>query len=98
MSDYTICCDVVECPYCDGLVGVDISEGLGCHESQREEMQCNHCDKMFLLHTSIHYSYSGEEAPCLNGGGEHTWGASGHNKSIFRCKVCQETKECGEQK
>lgn len=57
----------VECPYCGKWNEVCHDDGFGYDEGVAHEMECEHCEKSFVFHTSIHFYYSAGKADCLNG-------------------------------
>jgi hypothetical protein len=58
----------VECPYCEYEFEVCQDDGFGTDESETYEEECPKCEKTFALTVSIHFSYSGAKADCMNGG------------------------------
>lgn len=89
--------DKVTCPYCDKECEVDHDDGANYEEDNLTEQQCEHCEKMFFISTSVLYHHTGSIAPCLNGE-EHDWqDMNGHPKEYFegkkRCSYCDEEKD-----
>lgn len=57
----------LECPYCGEGNDICHDDGFGYEEDRAHEMECDHCGKSFVFHTSISFYYSPEKADCLNG-------------------------------
>lgn len=57
----------VECPYCEEWNEICHDDGFGYEEGVAHEMECAHCEKSFVFHTSISFYYEAGKADCLNG-------------------------------
>jgi len=84
----------VECPYCEKWNEINHDDGYGYEEGETYEQTCDHCGKIFVYTTSIHFYYDAKKAPCKNGG-EHDWKKiDGWPKEYFknrrRCSCCDE--------
>ena len=80
----------IKCPYCEKWQDVDNDDGSNYELDTTHEMQCEYCEKNFVFHTTVIYSYEAEKADCLNGG-EHDYQLTNtHPKylSKMRCKMC----------
>ena len=75
----------VECPYCGEWNEVCHDDGFGYEEDVAHEMECYHCEKNFVFHTSIIYHYTEKKADCLNG--------SPHDFTDWRKMYSHEGKE-----
>ena len=89
--------DKVTCPYCDKECDIDHGDGAFYEEDKLEEMECEHCDKIFLVTTSIIYHHTGDVCPCKNGE-EHKWKQiQGCPMEILegkeRCEYCDEERD-----
>jgi hypothetical protein len=90
----------LECPYCGAGVKICHDDGFGFEEDVPHEMDCPVCEKTFVFHTWISYSYHPEKADCLNNG-EHEWGnwnkvhgLPGPRETQRRsCKACEKDEE-----
>ena len=56
-----------ECPYCGADVNINHNHGDGYEEDELHQQECSNCEKTFVFHTSISYSYDTYKADCLNG-------------------------------
>lgn len=62
-------------------------------------MECQHCEKSFVFHTSISFSYHAEKADCLNGSphqfGEwrKRWTHEGKTLEDRRCRDCDHVEQ-----
>lgn len=93
--------ETVTCPYCEKENDICHDDGAYYSEDSAEEMECEHCEKKFMVSTSISYFFSGEKADCLNDG-EHDWkqiiGApKEHFIGRFRCSQCGEEEHRDEE-
>ncbi len=82
----------IECPYCEKSFDLCHDDGAYLSESSREEAECEHCGKCFMVSSSVSWYFEGEKADCLNGG-EHDWQQSGgapveHFIGRFYCTQC----------
>lgn len=59
-------CDC-ECPYCGEGVEICHDDGAGYDEGVSHQQECQHCEKVFVFTTAIHFTYSPSKADCLNG-------------------------------
>jgi len=89
--------DKVTCPYCEEECEINHDDGAFYNEDEQEEMQCEHCDKYFMVATSISYYHEGYKAPCKNGE-PHDWQPiHGIPIEIFkgkeRCSYCDEERD-----
>jgi hypothetical protein len=88
MNDY-------ECPYCQAPHEYD-GDGMG--DGDTEEVQCDKCEKFFLIVGCITVSYDAYQADCLNGA-PHAWAAClryprvMYGKVQYRCSGCQITED-----
>lgn len=64
--------DTVDCPYCGQENEINHDDGAHYDEEHAESMECEHCDKKFLVDATISWYFEGREADCLNDG-EHKW-------------------------
>jgi hypothetical protein len=83
--------DDLECPYCCRDIEVCNDDGFGLDESKVWQMECPHCGKAFVFHSSVSWSYYAEIADCLNGG-EHDMMPYPHYPRYYPgwqyCKAC----------
>jgi hypothetical protein len=89
--------DTVFCPYCDKEVEINHDDGFGYKDDEFLEMECDHCDKKFMMHVSMSFDYEGSKADCLNGG-EHDWEQiHGWPKEHFigrqKCSMCDKERK-----
>ena len=89
--------DTVTCPYCEEEVEICHDDGAYYDENRPREIECEHCEKKFMVHSSMSWSFEGEKADCLNGG-EHDWqqmiGAPReHFVGRQRCEMCGEERK-----
>lgn len=87
----------IECPYCYHDFDLNHDDGAYYDQGRREEAECPECEKVFMVSSSMHWSYEGEKADCLNDG-EHEWEpVKGSPREYFhetyRCNGCDE-EEC----
>lgn len=88
----------VECPYCGEEQEINHDDGYGYSEDEVYEQQCPRCERNFVYHTHIHFSYNVGKAPCLNGG-KHTYKPSmtyPKQYTKMRCSVCDAVRSCTE--
>ena len=86
----------VECPYCEEWNEICHDDGFGYDEDRAHEMECDHCGKNFVFHTSISFHYEAGKADCLNGDPHNfrewvfMWLCDGSDESLFRrgCRDC----------
>jgi hypothetical protein len=103
-NNKTIDCEYTDdlvCPYCGAEIGDawDIGDGK---EGDLGKIECDECNKKFTASRHVHFSYSSEKAPCLNGEDEHQWdkvcGApKEYFEGMFRCTVCGKEKKEGQK-
>lgn len=89
----------VNCPYCGKWSSVCRNDGFGTVEDENYEMQCDCCDKYFILRTSIIFSYDSRKADCLNDG-NHDYQITRTNPrecSKMRCSMCFDERELTEE-
>ena len=89
--------DKVTCPDCGEECEINHDDGAFYTEDELEEMQCEHCDKYFMVSTSMSFYHEGHKTPCLNGE-EHDWKEiCGYPKEVYdgkkRCSYCGEEKD-----
>jgi hypothetical protein len=81
----------LNCPYCDGAIEVCNDDGFGIDESRPWSMDCPHCSKAFVFHSSLSLTYVAEQADCLNGG-EHKMIPYPHYPRYYpgwqQCETC----------
>lgn len=89
--------DTVTCPYCEEECEINHDDGAFYTEDQEEEMECEHCEKVFMVSTGVIYSHTAEKCPCKNGE-EHDWQQI-HGcpmeilKGRERCQYCNEERD-----
>ena len=91
--------DDVECPYCGEWLEINHDDGFGYAEDEAYEQECCACEKYFIFHTSISYSYTANRADCLNGG-EHRYKKTAtfpKRYTRMRCIDCDEEREPTEE-
>ena len=88
--------NTVTCPYCKEECNINHDDGAFYEENELEEMQCSHCDKMFVVSTSISFYHEGYKAPCKNGG-KHDWQQI-HGIPIEILKGKERCEHCGEER
>ena len=80
----------VQCPYCGKWNEVRHDDGFGCEEDVLHQMECWHCENMFVFFTEISFHYESKKADCLNTS-EHEWRRSltyPKEWSHMQCKHC----------
>ena len=87
----------VTCPYCEEECEINHDDGAFYNENEEEEMTCEHCDKVFMVSTSISYYHEGSKCPCKNGE-DHDWQPQrGFPKEYYdgreACSYCDETRD-----
>lgn len=60
------------CPYCEAKQEVNHDDGFGYSEDYAHQHECTECEKLFVFHTVITFSYHPQKADCLNGE-DHEW-------------------------
>lgn len=88
--------DTVECPYCQESVKINHDDGAHYDENISEPMECEKCEKSFMVSASVTWHFEGERADCLNDG-EHDWQKirgypTEHFENRRRCWMCYEEK------
>jgi hypothetical protein len=98
----------LECPYCNAALEVCHDDGFGYEEDRTHEMECPECEKNFVFHTAIHFSYRPAKADCLNGSPHRfrdwvrLWLDAGRDTACYgrRCADCgheeRETRKSSE--
>ena len=61
----------VTCPYCEAELGVCQDDGFCVEDSTDYDMECEHCDKTFIITPCISWSFDARKADCKNGDAEH---------------------------
>ena len=89
--------DEVTCPYCGKECKINHDDGAFYDEDKIEELECSHCDKIFMVSTYTIRNFEGHKCPCKNGE-EHNWeDQKGYPTEIFegkkRCSYCDEEKD-----
>lgn len=85
----------IECPYCGEYQEINHDDGYGYTENEAHQQQCHKCEKTFVYYTSIHFSYDGKQADCLNDG-EHEYKPTRTNPKFFtkmRCTMCDDERD-----
>lgn len=81
----------IECPYCGREQNIDHDDGYGYEENEIYEQTCYNCDKIFVYHTEISFSYNVEKADCLNEG-EHEFKPTCTSPIAYtkmQCTMCE---------
>ena len=89
----------VKCPYCGHEQDIDHDDGYGYEEDRKHQQQCGECEKTFTYTTAIWFSYSAQQADCLNGA-EHSYSASvtfPPEYSKMTCSVCLKHRDPTEE-
>ena len=82
--------DTIDCPYCGEENEINHDDGFGYEENVNHEMECRHCNKVFMFTTSISYSFEPFATPCLNTEEDsHEWKLSMTFPREFSRMVCQ---------
>lgn len=85
----------LHCPYCDCGLEVCNDDGFGLDENETWKMQCSECEKNFVFHSTLWWSYHPEKADCLNGDGPHEMQDYAHYPRVYpEWKMC---RRCGHQ-
>jgi len=90
----------LNCPYCGGGNKVDCPAGREIEKGGFHQIECDFCDKRFIYHKSISYSYEAYAADCLNGD-EHNYREVGVYPNInprVACSICESTKPLSEER
>lgn len=77
----------LECPYCGHEQDVCHDDGFGFEEDVAHEVECHECEKNYVFHTSISYSYSASKADCLNGSPHNL---KVHDGRLYKREWCQD--------
>jgi len=89
--------DSVTCPYCEEEVEICHDDGAFYDESEQEELECDNCEKKFLVQASCSWSYEGEKCDCLNGG-EHKWKKRFSDEHYPELQHKEYCTDCGEKR
>lgn len=89
--------DTVECPYCEKDVSICHDDGAYYNDDETEEIECDHCEKKFLVRSSMSWDFCGEKAECLNDGNHH-WKKRYSKKVYPQYSRMEECSECGEHR
>lgn len=89
--------DTVECPYCELDVEICHDDGAYYHDEETEEIECEHCEKKFLVRSSISWDFYGEKAECLNDG-NHQWKKRFPRHENVDYSRYEECADCGEKR
>lgn len=89
----------IECPYCEEYFDLDHDDCPYYQEDHGVETDCPHCEKKFMVWSSVSWHHSGVKAGCLNGS-PHNWKERypGSNyKHLETCSVCGEERNLKDQ-
>ena len=85
----------IECPYCGAEQDINHDDGVGYDESTIHHQECDECNKIFAYTTYVSFSYTVEQADCLNDG-EHNWEPTCTypiEYTKMRCPMCGEERK-----
>jgi len=85
----------LNCPYCDAELEINHDDGFGYDQHNKQQMECGECGKVFVFETYISFSYTPEQADCLNDG-KHKWKPTHTYPKEFikmRCCMCDEERD-----
>ena len=83
----------IECPYCEHAYDLCHDDGAFYEDGKREEEECPNCSKLYLVNSSMHWSYEGEKAECLNDG-NHMWVNCYSESNIKNYPALANKQEC----
>lgn len=89
--------DTVECPYCEGDVEICHDDGAYYNDGESNPIECEHCEKKFMVNQEISWIFTGEKAECLNTG-EHDWKKRYSEKYYPNLARYEECRDCNEQR
>lgn len=88
------------CPYCGHEQDVNHDDGFGYEEDEAHQVECAECEKKFIFHTHISFSYHESKANCLNGGPHDFTEWSEHHligtelaHKTRRCRACEKYEQ-----